>query len=153
MHSVRRRKIITILCSLTTLGLIIGLVLYALRQNISLFYTPTELVDGHAPYQHTIRMGGMVVKGSVVRDHTLDVQFDVTDYHDTINVVYHGVLPDLFREGKGVVVQGQWDGHSRFNASIVLAKHDENYMPPEVKAILQPQQSPSANVIRQKDKV
>ncbi len=141
MHPVRRRKMLVVVLSVLVLGLVAGLVLYALRQNISLFYTPTELAAGLAPRDHPIRLGGMVVEGSIVRESNLTVRFQITDYHDTIAVIYQGILPDLFREGKGIVAQGVWLGQQQFQASSVLAKHDENYMPPEVKDALAKQGS------------
>lgn len=136
MHPVRRRKMMVIVISILVAGLVVGLVLYALRQNISLFYTPTEVATGVAPLNHPIRLGGLVVEGSIQRSDDLRVRFQITDNHETIAVVYQGILPDLFREGKGVVVQGMWRGNQAFQASSVLAKHDENYMPPEVKDAL-----------------
>lgn len=136
MHPIRRRKMMVIVISILVAGLVVGLVLYALRQNISLFYTPTEVATGVAPINHPIRLGGLVVEGSIQRSDDLRVRFQITDNHETIAVVYQGILPDLFREGKGVVVQGMWSGNQAFQASSVLAKHDENYMPPEVKDAL-----------------
>lgn len=141
MHPVRRRKLTVIVVVLALLALACGLVLYALRQNISLFYTPTQIVEGKVPKQHRLRVGGMVVKGSISRDaNGLDVTFKISDYVETILVRYHGILPDLFREGQGVVVQGMLVANTTFRATEVLAKHDENYMPPEVKASLRPQE-------------
>ncbi|AHE66804.1 cytochrome c-type biogenesis protein CcmE [Legionella oakridgensis ATCC 33761 = DSM 21215] len=114
-----------------------ALVLYALRQNISLFYTPTQVAAGEAPLHRAVRVGGMVVKGSVVRDtNDLSVRFRVTDFQNTVEIVYRGILPDLFREEQGIVAQGQLTAKGHFQATEVLAKHDENYMPPEVKAAL-----------------
>jgi cytochrome c-type biogenesis protein CcmE len=114
-----------------------ALVLYALRQNISLFYTPTQVATGQAPVNHSIRVGGMVEKGSIVRaDQGLEVQFKITDFEQTITVTYQGILPDLFREGQGIVAEGYLTDNHLFRASQVLAKHDANYMPPEVKAAL-----------------
>lgn len=112
----------------------IGLLVYALRQNISLFYTPSEVLNHQAPPGRLIRLGGMVVPGSVIRSsNDLSLQFDLTDYHAQITVAYTGILPNLFREGSGVVVQGKDDGSKVFHADEVLAKHDENYMPRELK--------------------
>lgn len=114
-----------------------ALVLYALRQNISLFYTPTQVATGQAPVNHPIRVGGMVEKGSIIRAaQGLEVQFKITDFEKTITVTYQGILPDLFREGQGIVAEGQLTDTHLFRASQVLAKHDANYMPPEVKAAL-----------------
>lgn len=136
MHPLRRSKLIRIILILSTLMLICGLVLYALRQNISLFYTPTQITQNEAPENHMIRLGGMVVEKSIQRYGNLRVSFKITDYNSTIAVTYQGVLPDLFKEGKGVVVQGKLSDNHHFTATTVLAKHDENYMPPEVKQSL-----------------
>jgi cytochrome c-type biogenesis protein CcmE len=138
MNPVRRRRLVSLIFILTGLSLAILLVMYALRQNISLFFTPEQLVHGDAPINHSIRIGGMVVPGSIHRsDQGLTTHFQVTDYKNTVRVIYHGVLPDLFREGQGVVAFGTYDPvHQQVNASEVLAKHDEKYMPPEVKQAL-----------------
>ena len=133
MHPVRQRRLIWIAGMILVIGCAVGLMLYALRQNISLFYSPSELISGLAPAQQTIRAGGLVVHGSVIHSSKdLSVRFDLTDHNKIIQVVYRGILPDLFREGQGVVVQGKWHQDHVFIASSVLAKHDENYMPPEV---------------------
>lgn len=137
MVPARRRKLMMILFILSILSIASALVLYALRQNISLFYTPSQAVAGEVPQHHKIRMGGMVEKGSIVRSKKgLDVAFKITDFNRTITVSYTGILPDLFREGQGVVAEGQLLDKHHFQASQVLAKHDANYMPPEVKAAL-----------------
>jgi len=113
------------------LGVVTALVLSAFQENLVFFFTPTEVVANKAPQGRTFRIGGMVEKGSVKREG-VDVRFVVTDTAKSLPVVYRGALPDLFREGKGVVAQGQLvDGV--FRANEVLAKHDENYMPPEAK--------------------
>lgn len=136
MHPVRKRKLFRLLFALCILATASALVLYALRQNISLFYTPTQVALGEAPLQRAIRVGGMVEKGSIVRaDKGLGVSFQITDFNKTITVSYTGILPDLFREGQGIVAEGEVLGQT-FHASRVLAKHDANYMPPEVKAAL-----------------
>ncbi len=137
MNSARKRKFLVLLSSLVVLSMAAGLVLYALRQNISLFYTPTQVVEGQAPLQRAIRVGGMVEKGSFVRAKKgLNVEFKITDFTKTITVSHTGILPDLFREEQGVVVEGQLLDNRHFQATRVLAKHDVNYMPPEVKAAL-----------------
>lgn len=137
MNPARKRKMLILLSALAVLAMASGLVLYALRQNISLFYAPVQIAKGEAPLQHEIRIGGMVEEGSVVRDPKgLTVDFKVTDFNQTINVRYVGILPDLFREGQGVVAEGKLIDNQHFQASRVLAKHDEKYMPPEVKAAL-----------------
>ncbi|MBJ15249.1 MAG: cytochrome c maturation protein CcmE [Legionellaceae bacterium] len=136
MKAVRRRKLSFILFVLTILSLVVALIMYALRQNVSLFYSPTELV--HLPVSPKIvRLGGMVVKNSVKRQaKTLEVEFKLTDFHQTITVRYQGILPDLFREEQGIVALGYVGAQHVFKATEVLAKHDENYMPPEVKFAL-----------------
>lgn len=137
MNPARKRKLLLIVFVLLVIAIASALVLYALRQNISLFYTPTQIAGGQAPYQRAIRVGGMVEQGSIVRSKSgLEVQFKLTDYDKTITVHYTGILPDLFREGQGIVAEGMALDHSSFKATQVLAKHDANYMPPEVKAAL-----------------
>ena len=107
--------------------------LTAFEENLLYFYSPTQIKQGEAPDNHSVRVGGLVVAGSVVRSQqSLDVQFDLTDNTETITVAYSGILPDLFREGQGIVAMGRIGGDGRFVADEVLAKHDENYMPPEV---------------------
>ena len=137
MNPVRKRKLLLLLFIISVLMLVTGLILYALRQNISLFYTPTQIANGEAAKKRNIRVGGMVVKGSIIRSSKdLAVQFKLTDYKQTITVNYQGILPDLFREEQGIVAFGELDEHQHFIAKEVLAKHDANYMPPEVKAAL-----------------
>ena len=138
MNPVRKRKLIIVLFSVCVLTIATLLVLYALRQNISLFYSPEQLSQGKAPLNRLIRIGGMVVPGTIHRNtDSLSVQFDITDYKKIIHVRYKGILPDLFREGQGVVAQGIFHPErQQFKAVEILAKHDENYMPPEVKEAL-----------------
>lgn len=137
MNAVRKRKMFLLLFIISILALVTGLVLYALRQNISLFYTPTQIVNGEASSKHTIRLGGMVVKGSIVRaSKGLAVQFKLTDFKQTVTVNYEGILPDLFCEEQGIVALGELSTDGQFKAQEVLAKHDANYMPPEVKDAL-----------------
>ncbi|HVZ43692.1 MAG TPA: cytochrome c maturation protein CcmE [Ramlibacter sp.] len=123
------------------IGIAAALVLNAFRSNLVFFFTPTQILAGEAPRARTFRVGGMVKEGSLKR-HDLTVDFVVTDTAKEVPVSYTGILPDLFKEGKGVVAQGQLGVDGRFVASEVLAKHDENYMPPEAKdAVLQAQQA------------
>jgi cytochrome c-type biogenesis protein CcmE len=112
------------------LGIATALVLMAFQKNLVFFFTPSQVAANEAPQGRTFRIGGMVLEGSVKREG-VDVRFVVTDTAKTIPVVYRGALPDLFREGKGVVAQGQLGADGVFRAREVLAKHDENYMPPE----------------------
>ena len=113
-----------------------GLTLLALRENINLFFSPSQIVDGTAPSKTTIRLGGMVVAGSIQRGDNLGVTFVLTDLAEQVTVAYEGILPDLFREGQGIVTPGKLDSTGRFLAEQVLAKHDETYMPPEVNDAL-----------------
>ena len=137
MKLVRRQKLFFICLIGLILAIVSALVLYALRQNISLFYSPHQIANGEVKVSQNIRVGGMVVPGSIVRSsNDLSVQFNITDYKNTIRVHYRGILPDLFREGQGIFAQGKIVDLENFNATNVLAKHDEKYMPPEVKGIL-----------------
>lgn len=145
MHPLRRQRLFIVLLVVLGTGSAIGLATYALRKNIDLFHPPQELVDGRAPVGKPIRAGGMVVKGSLKRStDSLRVQFDITDFKATVPVVYTGILPDLFAEGQGVVARGVLDAQGVFQATEVLAKHDENYMPPEVKDMVPPPEHAAA---------
>jgi cytochrome c-type biogenesis protein CcmE len=126
----RSKRLIAIVGGLAALGVATALVLKALEGNLTLFVTPSEVAANKAPQGRAFRIGGMVEKGSLKRDG-VEVRFVVTDTAKTIPVVYRGALPDLFREGKGVVAQGTLGADGVFQAREVLAKHDENYMPPE----------------------
>ncbi len=136
MKPLRLRKLGWILFFLSILSVVTFLITYALRQNISLFYTPSQLVES-TPLGKNIRLGGMVEKGSLKRlADGLSVQFKITDFNESILVSYRGILPDLFREGQGIVAHGTMVNKTDFKADEVLAKHDANYMPPEVKEAL-----------------
>jgi cytochrome c-type biogenesis protein CcmE len=127
-----------ILVGLTGLAAAAGLVLNALNSNLALYISPTDVLAGQAPQDKAFRLGGMVVEGSVQRQPDgLTVLFDVTDNANIIPVVYTGILPDLFQEGQGVVAQGRIGSDGTFKAGEVLAKHDEEYMPPEVAEMLE----------------
>jgi cytochrome c-type biogenesis protein CcmE len=130
----RHQRLIGLLAVLSLLALAGGLVLKAFSQNLVFFVTPSEIVHGTAPAGTRFRLGGLVQPGSVQRDGN-DIRFTVTDGAQAVNVSYRGPVPDLFREGKGVVAQGRLSG-LQFVADEVLAKHDENYMPPEAAAAL-----------------
>lgn len=137
MKPIRRQRLFLVIFILLGVAAAVALALVALQENINLFYSPAQIVAGEAPADHPIRAGGMVVKGSIKRDpNSLKVQFEVTDYSATIPVSYEGILPDLFGEGQGIVALGRWEASGRFVATEVLAKHDENYMPPEVAAAI-----------------
>ena len=128
----RQKKLLLILGALAVLGTAVGLVMYALTSNISLYFTPTQVFNNEAPQGRGFRVGGLVEEGSVKRQSDgLTVHFNVTDTAKVIPVVYKGFLPDLFKEGKGVVVHGKLEGEGVFRADEVLAKHDENYVAPE----------------------
>ena len=129
-----RRKKLTIIAFIATgLSVAIGLSLYALSNSIDLFFTPTQVAAGEVTNGQRIRVGGMVKEGSVVRSQdSLHVEFMATDYSHDLLIRYDGILPDLFREGQGVVTQGAFLPDRSFRATQVLAKHDENYMPREV---------------------
>ncbi|HXN16287.1 MAG TPA: cytochrome c maturation protein CcmE, partial [Usitatibacter sp.] len=128
----RTKRALWIASGLAGLGLAAALVLNAFQSNLVFFFTPTQVAEHQAPHDRAFRIGGLVELGSLVRDKdALTVRFRVTDTSKTIPVVYTGILPDLFREGKGVVAQGRLGADGTFRASEVLAKHDENYMPPQ----------------------
>jgi len=133
----RTRRALWIAAGLAGLGVAATLVLNAFQSNLVFFLTPTQVAANEAPRDRSFRIGGLVEAGSVVRDKdALTVRFRVTDTAKTIPVTYTGILPDLFREGKGVVAQGRIGTDGVFKASEVLAKHDENYMPPEAAEAL-----------------
>lgn len=121
------------------LSVALFLVLFALRDTIVFFHTPKDVVEKQIPAGKRIRLGGLVAEGSLKRGEGLTVTFAITDTAKTIPVSYTGILPDLFREGQGVVAEGKLDPAGRFVADTVLAKHDENYMPPEVAKALKEQ--------------
>ena len=138
MNPKRKQRLLILLGLATLAAIAVGLTLYSLRSNINLFFSPEQIAKGEAPLERQIRAGGMVKEGSVQRDsESLDVSFVVTDYENDLEVRYSGILPDLFREGQGVVVVGKLEGERLMRAGQVLAKHDENYMPPEVAEVMQ----------------
>ncbi|KZN12900.1 cytochrome c maturation protein CcmE [Marinomonas sp. TW1] len=144
MHAVRRKRLLFIVLIVSLLASALGLVLYALQQNINLFYSPAQIAAGEAPLETTIRAGGMVVEGSLARQpDSLTLAFNVTDFQHSLRIEYTGILPDLFREGQGVVALGKLRADGVFEASEVLAKHDEKYMPPEVTDALKSRQMTS----------
>jgi cytochrome c-type biogenesis protein CcmE len=131
----RQKRFSLIMGGILVLALAAGFVLNAFQSNLVFFFTPTQVADGEAPKNKVFRVGGMVKEGSVKRDQAV-IEFVVTDTARDIPVRYSGLLPDLFKEGKGVVAQGRLDEQGLFVASEVLAKHDENYMPPEAQHAL-----------------
>jgi cytochrome c-type biogenesis protein CcmE len=132
----RHKRAAIIVGALIAIGLAVVLILNALNSNIALYVTPSEVAAGKSPTGQAFRIGGMVKDGSLRRDG-LTVHFVITDLVKDIPVAYTGILPDLFKEGKGAVIQGRLDPGGQFIASEVLAKHDENYMPPEAKHALE----------------
>lgn len=133
MHPQRKKRLILIVLVVLGVGIAVGLALSALQQNINLFYTPSQIAGGEAPMDARIRAGGMVVEGSVKRSpDSLDTEFEVSDGDKQVIITYSGILPDLFREGQGIVALGRLNEDRVLIADEVLAKHDEEYMPPEV---------------------
>lgn len=144
MHPLRKKRLGFVVAIVIAASVGIGLMVFALSDNINMFYEPARFARGEAPVDKTIRVGGMVVKDSVVRDpKTLEVAFKLTDYVAEVPVIYTGILPDLFDEEEGAVATGKLKSDGVFYADQVLAKHDENYMPPEVAKALEKAHSES----------
>ncbi len=140
MKPIRRQRLILIVLMVAGIGAGVGFALKSFNENLMYFFSTSDVLAGKAPPDRLFRLGGMVVKGSVQRPGDgLTVHFKLTDYSKEVAVQYTGILPDLFREGQGIVANGKLDGRGVFVADEVLAKHDENYMPPEVKASLKKQ--------------
>jgi cytochrome c-type biogenesis protein CcmE len=134
----RSKRFLFIIGGIAIVAAAAGLVLFALRNNVSLYFTPTQVFNKEAPQGRSFRIGGLVEAGSVKREADgLTVHFSITDTAKNMPVTYKGILPDLFKEGKGVVAQGKLQADNVFYAEEVLAKHDENYMPPEAKHALE----------------
>ena len=133
----RRQRMIFVSLVVAGVAAAAGLVIAAMGENMLYFYSPSQVRAGEAPSGPTVRVGGMVVEGSVRRGQGLEVGFSLTDGAATVDVRYAGILPDLFREGQGIVASGVLESGSRLRAEEVLAKHDENYMPPEVAEALE----------------
>ncbi len=133
MHPIRKQRLQLVILIVLASSIVVGLMMYMIGQNANYFYTPWQIVNGEAPQSVNIRAGGMVVDNSVVRaPDSLDVQFKVTDGRAVLAVQYSGILPDLFAEGEAAIASGRLDENSVLQATQVLAKHDENYTPPEV---------------------
>ena len=133
MTPTRKRRLYAVLSIVVGVAATIALALTAFQENLLYYFSPSEVHAGEVPQGRNIRVGGMVVQGSVDRPgQGLMVQFVLTDYAQQVTVEYEGILPDLFREGQGIIAQGKLDERNTFVASEVLAKHDENYLPPEV---------------------
>lgn len=145
----RHKKLLAIGLSLAGLGLAAALVLNAFRSNLVFFFSPSQVIKGEAPRDRTFRIGGMVEAGSVRREADgLTVHFVVTDTAQSMPVVYKGILPDLFKEGKGVVAEGRLGPDGLFTATQVLAKHDENYMPPEAAHAVEQAQKAQQTLVK-----
>ncbi len=146
----RHRRLIAIVLGLSGIGIATALILNAFQSNLVFFYSPSEVAQGKAPTDRAFRIGGLVEEGSVKRQADgLTVSFVVTDTAKTIPVTYRGILPDLFKEGKGVVAEGRLGEDGLFVATQVLAKHDENYMPPEAAHALEQAAKAQQTVIQQ----
>tara|TARA_B100000965_G_C19403385_1_gene674270 strand:- start:258 stop:683 length:426 start_codon:yes stop_codon:yes gene_type:complete len=138
MNPIRKQRIYALIAILAGSILAVGLVISALSKNLNLFYSPTDLLNNNLSSDTLIRAGGMVREGSIKRsDDSLNIEFTVTDFENDLVINYSGILPDLFSEKAGVVVQGYLESEGTFRAVEVLAKHDENYMPPEVAKLME----------------
>ncbi|MFT4606364.1 MAG: cytochrome c-type biogenesis protein CcmE [Urechidicola sp.] len=137
MTPARKKRLGLIVLMITGIAIGLTFALKSLNENIMFFFSPSEVAEGKAPQDRLFRMGGMVVDGSVRRPgEGLTVMFDLTDNVEIVTVQYTGILPDLFREGQGIITNGKFNSNGEFVAQEVLAKHDENYMPPEVAAAM-----------------
>ena len=146
MKPARKKRLALIVLMVAGIAIGVGFALKSLDENIMFFFTPSEVANGKAPQGRLFRMGGMVVNGSVSRPgEGLTVQFDLTDNSNNVTVRYTGILPDLFREGQGIIANGQLGEDGAFVAQEVLAKHDENYMPPEVAEAMQKGKAANTN--------
>ena len=138
MNPIRKQRIYALIAILAGSILAVGLVISALSKNLNLFYSPTDLLNNNLSSDTLIRAGGMVKEGSIKRSSdSLSIEFTVTDFKNDLLINYSGILPDLFSEKAGVVVQGYLESEGIFRAVEVLAKHDENYMPPEVAKLME----------------
>ncbi|MDR0780372.1 MAG: cytochrome c maturation protein CcmE [Pseudomonadales bacterium] len=139
MNSARKQKLGIVLSIVLGAAIAVSLILVAFDQGLNVFFTPTEIADGKVNAHQNIRIGGMVKVGSLVKEGLAGtrIEFVATDTNIDIPVVYEGVLPDIFREGQGVVAEGYVDEHGVFQARQIMAKHDENYMSPEVQAAME----------------
>ncbi len=145
----RHKRFAWILAGLAVLGVAAALILNAFNSSLVFYYSPTQVVNKEAPQGRAFRVGGLVEEGSVQRSRdSLEIRFKVTDTAHTIAVIYQGILPDLFREGKGVVAQGRLQADGVFHASEVLAKHDENYMPPEAAHAVEQAQKAQKSLLK-----
>ena len=145
----RHKKLMVILLGLAGIGIATALILNAFNSNLVFFFSPTQVSRGEAPTDRAFRIGGLVESGTLKREQDgLTVHFVVTDTAKSMNVVYKGILPDLFNEGKGVVAEGKLGADGVFTATQVLAKHDENYMPPEAAHALEQAQKAQETIVK-----
>ncbi len=145
MKPIRKQRLYLIVLMVTGVAVAVGFALNAFNENLMFFFSPSQVIAGEAPRDHAFRLGGMVVDGSVARPgDDLLVRFDLTDFEQVVSIEYTGILPDLFREGQGIVSRGRLRADGVFVADEVLAKHDENYMPPEVADSLKNPSKPVA---------
>lgn len=145
----RQKRLSFIVAGVALVALAVGLVLYALKNNVSLYFTPTQVYNKEAPQGRSFRIGGLVEVGSLQRQTDgLTIHFNITDTTKTMPVIYKGILPDLFKEGKGVVAQGKLEADNVFHADEVLAKHDENYMPPEAVDAIKKAEAAKAGAVQ-----
>lgn len=143
MTPVRKQRLILILLMVAGVAIAVTFALKSFNENLMYFFSTTEVAEGKAPKEAKFRLGGMVVNGSINRPNKdILVRFDLTDYNKQVTVEYSGILPDLFREGQGIVANGRLNAKGVFVAEEVLAKHDENYMPPEVAESLKKPKQP-----------
>jgi cytochrome c-type biogenesis protein CcmE len=150
MHAARKQKLLIVLAILLGSAATVGLLVVAFNEGLNVFYTPTEVAEGKVGARQNFRIGGMVKVGSLVKEglEGSEIQFVATDTNEEIPVTYSGVLPDLFREGQGVVADGYLDENGLFHATQILAKHDENYMSAEVKAALDAAAAKKAEMVQ-----
>jgi cytochrome c-type biogenesis protein CcmE len=152
VRAARKKRLYLILLTVAGVGVAAALALNAFNQNLMFFYSPSEVNAGKAPPEHPFRLGGLVTDGSVKRlPNGLTVRFDVTDLQKTVSIEYTGILPDLFREGQGIVAHGRMRDDGVFVADEVLAKHDEKYMPPEVAASLKEAHDKGVTAVKAKE--
>jgi cytochrome c-type biogenesis protein CcmE len=138
VKAARKKRLFFIVFLVAGVTLAAGFAMYAFNQNLMFYFSPTDIKQGKAPVDKIFRMGGMVVEGTFKKEpKSLKVHFDLTDFEKTVSVEYEGILPDLFREGQGIISRGKLNAAGVFVAEEVLAKHDENYMPPEVAESLE----------------
>ncbi|MBK8288858.1 MAG: cytochrome c maturation protein CcmE [Cellvibrionales bacterium] len=146
MHPIRKQRLLVILAIIVTSSIAVGLITFALRENMNLFFPPADVLSGKAPLDRVIRLGGFVDKGSIKRaSNSLTVEFSIGDGQHSIPVVYTGIIPDLFAEEQAAIAKGTWNGNV-FTATEVLAKHDENYTPPEIRDSMKQMNAPKPSM-------